>query len=578
MKLISLTANKETFHPVYFHDGINIIVGKQVTPTNKNDGNTYNGVGKSLILHLIHFCLGARKISSFEEKIPDWEFTLNFIIDNKNYYCKRSTNKQTTIEFNGECLKPVKLQEQLLKLCFGLTQTPKNMTWNTLFSRFLRRYRSSYVTFDAYVPKETDYIKILNNCYLLGISTQLIVEKNELREQQAKASATEKAIKEDPLFRQYYLEKNDVELDKTDLEYRIKKLEKEISDFKVSENYHEIKTEADEKSYQKRELENKRVLINNYIRNIENSEKETEDINLEKVIKVYKAAQVEIPEMVKKSLVEVTNFHKELLNSRNVRLSKELFRQKKLLKEVDNQIITIGERMDVLLEYLNTHGALDEYVSLTKELNDLKNEIARINEYQHILKTYHDSQLDIKISMMDKDKEADLYLEENNKHLDNLKEKFQEYAKCFYPNKKSGLVIKNKTGDNKLRYTIEARIEDDSSDGVNEVRMFCFDWLLLNCKVSKIRFIAHDSRLYANMDPRQREALFEIVYEGCKNEGLQYICSINEDALLSFKSMMKEETYKKIIQDNIIMELNDDDPTSKLLGIQIDIDLEEKGK
>ena len=99
--------------------------------------------------------------------------------------------------------------------------------------------------------------------------------------------------------------------------------------------------------------------------------------------------------MVKKSLAEVTNFHKELLNSRNVRLSKELFRQKKLLKEVDNQIITIGERMDMLLEYLNTHGALDEYVSLTKELNDLKNEIARINEYQHILKTYHDSQLNI---------------------------------------------------------------------------------------------------------------------------------------------------------------------------------------
>lgn len=41
---------------------------------------------------------------------------------------------------------------------------------------------------------------------------------------------------------------------------------------------------------------------------------------------------------------------------------------------------------------------------------------------------------------------------------------------------------------------------------------------------------------------------------------------------------MKEETYKKIIQDNIIMELNDDNPTSKLLGIQIDIDLEDKGK
>ena len=38
---------------------------------------------------------------------------------------------------------------------------------------------------------------------------------------------------------------------------------------------------------------------------------------------------------------------------------------------------------------------------------------------------------------------------------------------------------------------------------------------------------------------------------------------------------MGEEEYKNIIQDNIIMELNDDDPSSKLLGVQIDIDLED---
>ena len=47
MKLISLSANKESFQTVRFRDGINIIVGKQVAPHNENDGNTYNGVGKS---------------------------------------------------------------------------------------------------------------------------------------------------------------------------------------------------------------------------------------------------------------------------------------------------------------------------------------------------------------------------------------------------------------------------------------------------------------------------------------------------------------------------------------------------
>jgi uncharacterized protein YydD (DUF2326 family) len=155
---------------------------------------------------------------------------------------------------------------------------------------------------------------------------------------------------------------------------------------------------------------------------------------------------------------------------------------------------------------------------------------------------------------------------------------YWEYAKRFYPKKKSGLVIKNNSGENLLRYTLEARIEDDSSDGVNEVRMFCFDWLILNCQVSKIKFIAHDSRMYANMDPRQRETLFRIVYETCKQKDFQYICSINEDALESFESLMDAEEYKNIIKDNIILELNDDAPESKLLGIQIDMDLEDKIK
>ena len=155
---------------------------------------------------------------------------------------------------------------------------------------------------------------------------------------------------------------------------------------------------------------------------------------------------------------------------------------------------------------------------------------------------------------------------------------FWNYAKRFYPKKKSGLVLKNNSGENMLRYTLEARIEDDSSDGVNEVRIFCFDLLILVCKKSNIRFIMHDSRLFANMDPRQRETLFRIANDVCVEKEYQYICSINEDAILSFKSLMSSEDYSQIITNNIILELNDDAPESKLLGMQIDIDLEDKSK
>ena len=62
MKLIELSANKESFKTVPFNkSGLSFIVAKQKNPETSDNGKTYNGVGKSLIILIIHFCLGAKK-------------------------------------------------------------------------------------------------------------------------------------------------------------------------------------------------------------------------------------------------------------------------------------------------------------------------------------------------------------------------------------------------------------------------------------------------------------------------------------------------------------------------------------
>ena len=578
MKLKSLSANHSSFHTIIFNEGLNIIVGKQASPHNENDGNTYNGVGKSFVLHLIHFCLGANKIDSLSKNLPDWEFTLTFEVDGNEYSATRSTNKQDKIKFCGEEINLKVMKERMLELCFEISSPPKYMTWNSLFSRFVRRYRMSYFSFDTFFPKEKDYSKLLNTFFLLGIDTTLILKKKELRDKQIDTKTTEKAIKKDPFFKQYYLGANDAELDLAELKYRINELEKQISEFKISNNYHELEKEANDKSYERKMLENKRVLISNYIKNIEDSFKETVQANEEDAIKIYEFANVEIPEMIKKNIQEVLEFHRKQVLARTIRLKKELRKQQIALNEVEMKISIVGNRMDELLGYLNSHGALEEYVSLTKQLSDLKSEMNRIYEYQKILKSYKDIELEIKASFITQDKETDEYLEKIKAVTDNLRSVYWEFAKQFYPKKRSGLLIKNNSGENTLRYTLDARIEDDSSDGVNEVRLFCFDLLMLMCRKSKIRFLAHDSRLFANMDPRQREMLFRIVYEVTQSGEFQYICSINEDTILSFKELMSKEEYTKIVTNNIVLELNDDAAESKLLGIQVDLDLEDKIK
>ena len=129
--------------------------------------------------------------------------------------------------------------------------------------------------------------------------------------------------------------------------------------------------------------------------------------------------------------------------------------------------------MDELLDFLNSHGALEEYVALTKQLAALQNELNRIHEYQRILKTYKDTVLDIKANLIIQDKETQTYLDDEAEYFIRIKKiKYWTFAKRFYPKKRSGLVIKNNSGENTLRYTLEARIEDDSSDGVT--KFVCF--------------------------------------------------------------------------------------------------------
>lgn len=99
--------------------------------------------------------------------------------------------------------------------------------------------------------------------------------------------------------------------------------------------------------------------------------------------------------MVKKDIEDVLKFHNNLIISRNIRLRKELNKQRAELKSIDDEIFNLGQRMDELLNYLNSHGALEEYVVLTKQLSSLQSELNRIQEYQKILKTYRDTELDL---------------------------------------------------------------------------------------------------------------------------------------------------------------------------------------
>ena len=101
--LHSLTANKDSFHPVTFHPGLNLIIAKRLPASSSMD--TCNGLGKSTLIRVIDFCLGAStkgKDALPVDNLTDWEFTLELDIGSSKVKVSRRCNASDDVFVDGD--------------------------------------------------------------------------------------------------------------------------------------------------------------------------------------------------------------------------------------------------------------------------------------------------------------------------------------------------------------------------------------------------------------------------------------------------------------------------------------------
>ena len=166
MRLIELRANKDSFHTITFNKiGVSIIRAIKVSEDKKS---TYNSTGKSLLIYLIHFCLGSSENIELKEKLPTWEFSLDFLIEDKLYTATRSVDNQKIINLNEEDFKLKDFNEYLQsKVFFNIPVDFKYLSFRSLINRFIRPRKSSYDTYNCFLKEEKEYQELLNNALLL---------------------------------------------------------------------------------------------------------------------------------------------------------------------------------------------------------------------------------------------------------------------------------------------------------------------------------------------------------------------------------------------------------------------------
>ena len=575
MHLIKVYANKESFRTVKFNDmGLSFIVARQKVPGSTDKGKTYNGVGKSLLIRIVHFCMGAsaKNYKSFCDKLPRWEFYLDFSIGNKTYTTKRSTDNPKRIFLNGKDQSLAKFNKVMEELCFHIPQGIDFLSFRSLFPFFVRPRKDSYVSYDKAGKTGNQYQTVIYNSFLLGLDVFLAQKKYEIKKEQDRIKVLEGNFKKDSLLRDFFTGDKDIKLTLLDLEERIKKLDNDLIGFQVAEDYHEVQIDADQIEKKLFSISNDVILIQNNIDRIDESLKIEPSTNKGNILSVYEEANIHFSQNLLKTLDDLENFYEKLIFNRK----KKLLEQKnKLISEKENKtdrIKKLQDELDKLMKYLGDHQALDVFVTLSNKSAELKTQKDSLERYQSLQEEYKDKQRQLEKKQLELTDVTEKYLKDLDSEIAGLRDYFRGLAKRFYPNSVAGLSIENNDGDNQLRFRIDAKIESDTSDGINNVKIFCYDLtLLFKGHNHNINFIFHDSRLFDGTDERQKAEIFRTVADKFNNSGKQYIATVNQNQLDEIKKQLKETEYTEIIENNTVLILTDEDPTEKLLGITVAI-------
>lgn len=575
MRLIELYANKASFKRISFNStGLSLIVGARKEAVHHDDDTkSYNGVGKSLLVEIVHFCLGSGTNTAFKSHLPGWEFTLVMMLGNKTYHVIRSTDKQGEVTINEKVLKLKQYTDFLAKNSFQSHDSINvgQLSFRALIARFIRRTKADYNDPKATSSDREPYTTLLRNLFLLGVDISLVEKKYQLRTRQTQLELFEKNFKTDPFIREYYTGNKDASLQSKHLDDQIQKLISDLERFEVAEDYYSIETSANAISAELRVLKNKKVVIENSIVNIIRSLESRTDITLGNIKDVYNELLSAFKPEVLKTLAEVERFHSDIISNRVARLSQERRRFELELRQLEADVKEKNAELDRKLSYLSDKRALDQYAAVSAQLSDVKAKHQKLQDYQQLLHRSREEAAEVKVDLAEENLKTNVYLDETAREREDKLAIFSRLAKKFYPDAPAGIILNNNSGDNKIRYDFDVRIEADGSDGISAVKLFCYDLSVIILRINhEMRFIWHDSRLFSDIDPRQRAVLFKVAGLLAKEYGFQYIATVNEDQIDGMLAEFSDSEREQIFE-SVVLRLNDDGPQGKLLGMQVDM-------
>ena len=491
LKSLIIKKENENIRNIKFHKGLNLIIDETPSDDTKVTGNN---IGKTTVLKLIDFCLGAKQsiiYSDTETKKEEYKLVKEFLQDNnvviiltlvenlddensKKIVIERNflSGKKSIRLINGEYIKDKDFEKKLLSYIFPNHKAEKP-TFRQIISHNIR-YKDENInntlktlnSFSSDAEYETLYL------FLLGCNFDQGAKKQEIL-----AKLKQEKIYKDRLEKKQT--KNAYEVALSILENEIEELENKKNSLNINPNFeqdlerlNQVKYFLNRESSKVTNLKIRRDLINDSKNEILQNKS---DIDLKQLRAIYEQATDKI-DSLQKTFDDLVHYHNNMVLKKVKFITEEL-------PDLEKQIDTVEINIKKLLE---EEKSLTEKIAKSDSFSQLEEIIATINEkyrqkgeYENIISQLTEAEENLEqynneLNVLDKKLFSDEFEENLKKQINIFNRYFSTVSNELYGERyalKYDKII-NKNGQQLFKFS---SFNTNLSSGKKQGEILCFD-------------------------------------------------------------------------------------------------------
>lgn len=538
IRLKKLYTYPEITKPIIFKNGLNFILGERDGSSQKT-----NGVGKSMSIEFINFCLLTRIESSRVAKIPsnvlppDTLICLDLVINNYEITILRSvknsdnpeiiTNKGSRVTFDSA--------ENALHYLNDLYYTNKsvinlNPSFRELVNPSIRDERSEFKDIVSYFDTKkripSDHTPTL---YMLGLDIAVYRLAKATIKEIDKITAVISNLK-NSLTHNNTKNLSDVRANVNSSDGELKKLEDELEELKTFESFDVIENQLVDIDSELSKLRTENSYLKLSIHKIR-SLPEIETINEEDVMFVYEQFKEGLGNQLKKTFEEVNSFKNKIENFQNYIVNEKLKNLIARHKKVNSDIKTLDDERSKILNAFDKDGIFKD-LKQSLAIYHQKSEESSLARTQ--LKSY-DANIkeknrlkSVKSTLITR---IDTLIVENDKKIESFNTSISDIHEFIMGNRTCSFDIDTVNKDT-YRDVVKFNMSIDygGSHSVERIKVFIYDLALLfneNTKPKHPNFLVHDNIFDVDQDTLFRSLNF--LYSLENQDSFQYILTLNGD-------------------------------------------------